>query len=129
MFLYYVALPCPHLMDPRNGQYKCDGPQITGAICRLKCNRGYKVVGAKKRECLNTSKWSENNSFCEILHCDELKNPENGSVILPCAAELGSMCRIICSPDFYTNSTDLTQKCELVNENTTEWSAPPSCIG
>ena len=116
-------------MDPQNGQYICDGPQLTGAVCRLKCNHGYKLVGAKKRKCLSTSKWSESNSFCEIFHCDELNNPENGNVVLPCATELGTMCRIICSLGYYTNSTNLTQKCGLINENTTEWSEPPKCIG
>ena len=116
-------------MNPRNGQYICDGPQVTGTVCRLKCNRGYMLVGAKKRKCLSTNTWSENNSFCEILHCDELKNPENASVILPCTTELGTTCRIVCSPDFYTNSTNLTQECKLVNENTTEWSEPSKCIG
>ena len=128
-YCMYVALPCPHLMELRNGQYTCDGPQVTGTTCRLKCNRGYKVVGAKKRKCLSTSKWSENDSFCEILHCDELKNPENASIILPCATELGTTCRTVCSLGFYTNSTNLTQHCELVNETVTEWSKPPKCIG
>ena len=116
-------------MDPRNGQYTCDGPQVTGAVCRLKCNRGYEVAGAKERKCLNTSKWSENNSYCETLHCDELDKPENGNVVLPCGTELGSTCRIVCSLGFYSNLTNLTQECELVNETSAEWSDPPTCIG
>ena len=116
-------------MDPRNGQYTCDGPQVTGAVCRLKCNRGYELVGAKRRKCLSTSKWSENSSYCDILHCDELSNPENGNVVLPCGTELGTTCRIVCSLGYYTNSTNLTQECELVNETATEWSEPPECIG
>ena len=124
-----LALPCSHLMDPRNGQYICDGPQVTGTTCRLKCNRGYKLMGAKKRECLSTGKWSEVNSFCEILHCDEINNPENGSVILPCDTKFGTTCGIACSPGFYTNSTKLTQECKLTANQTTEWSKPPNCIG
>jgi len=116
-------------MDPRNGHYDCDGPQVTGAICRLRCNRGYELVGAKIRKCLSTSKWSKNNSFCETLHCDELSNPENGNVVLPCATELSTTCRIVCSPGFYTNSTNLNQTCELTTEVTAEWTEPPKCIG
>jgi len=116
-------------MDPRNGYYICDGPQVTGAICRLRCNHGYELVGAKKRECLSTSKWSENDSFCETLHCDELNNPENGNVVLPCATEVNTTCRIVCSPGFYTNSTNLIQTCKLATESTTNWSEPPKCIG
>ena len=116
-------------MNPRNGQYICDGPQVTGAVCRLKCNRGYELVGAKKRECLSTNNWSENNSNCEILHCDELNNPGNANVILPCATELGAKCQIVCSLGFYTNSTNITQECKLVNESTTQWSEPAKCIG
>ena len=124
-----LALPCSPLMNPRNGRYTCDGPQVTGTACRLKCNRGYKLVGAKKRECLSTSKWTEINSFCEILHCDEINNPENGSVILPCDTKFGTTCGIACSPGFYTNSTTLTQECILTANHTTEWSEPPNCIG
>ena len=124
-----LALPCPTLLDPRNGHFNCDGPQVTGAICRLKCNPGYKLVGAKKRECLGTNKWSKNDSFCEVLHCDELNNPENGSVVLPCATQLGSKCRIVCSKGFYSNITDLTQECKLTPGNTAKWSGAPKCIG
>ena len=122
------ALPCPSLMDPRNGHYSCDGPQVTGAICRLKCNPGYKLVGADKRECLGTSNWSKN-SLCEIKHCDKLNNTVNSSVVLPCATKLGSKCRIVCSEGFYTNLTDLTQECKITSENTAKWSDPPKCIG
>ena len=79
--------------------------------------------------CLNTSKWSRNDSFCEILYCDILNNPANGSLVLPCGTKFGTTCRTVCSPGFYTNVTDLTQKCKLVAENITEWSEPPKCIG
>ena len=125
----YVARPCPNLMDPRNGQYICDEPQVTGAVCRLRCDRRYELVGAKKRECLSTSSWSENNSYCEILHCDELNNPDNANVVLPCATELDTKCQIVCSHGFYTNSTNITQECKLQNESNARWSEPPKCIG
>ena len=117
------------LMNPRNGQYICDGPQVTGTICDLNCTDGYELVGAENRTCLSTGKWSENNSFCEILHCNELSDPENGSVVLPCATEVGTKCRTLCSPGFYTNSVDLTQKCRLTAKNTVKWTDPPKCIG
>ena len=116
-------------MDPRNGKYDCDAPHVTGTVCKLDCNQGYELVGAKNRKCLSTSKWSANHSYCEILHCDELNNSENGNIILPCATELGTQCKIVCSPGFYTNSSSITQECKLVNKSTAKWSEPPKCIG
>ena len=127
--LYLLALPCPKLMDPRNGQYVCDGPQVTETFCDLNCTDGYELVGAKNRTCLSTGKWSENNSFCEILRCNKLNDPENGNVVLPCATELDTKCRILCSPGFYTNSVDRFQKCRLTARNTVKWTDPPKCIG
>ena len=116
-------------MNPRNGIYNCSGLQVTGTRCRLKCDRGYKLVGAKERECLSTSKWSQNDSYCEILHCDEPSNPKNGSVVFPCGTKLGTTCRTVCSPGFYTNVTDLTQECKLEGRKAAKWSDPPNCFG
>ena len=116
-------------MRPRNGRYGCDGPQVTEAICSFECNLGYNLIGSKERECLSSSKWSGNTSSCEILHCEELYNPTNGNVILPCATKLGTTCKISCSPGFYTNSTNSIQQCKSTDNKTAVWSVPPECIG
>jgi len=116
-------------MAPRNGNYTCDGPQITGTECTFECNLGYNLAGSKTRECLPNNEWSGNASSCKILHCDELDGPENGNVVLPCASRLGSNCRIVCISGFYSNSTNPFQNCQVTPDNSAVWSEPPQCIG
>ena len=116
-------------MNPRNGNYNCSGPPVTGTVCSLSCNRGYEINGPTERRCLRNSMWSGTTSFCELLQCNPLENPEHGSVILPCGTSLGTKCRISCSLGYYINSTDTTQQCTLRAENVTEWTEPPECIG
>ena len=115
-------------MNPRNGNYSCDGPQTTGALCSFQCNAGYELVGLTIQTCLSNGKWSGNTS-CQILHCDELNNPENGNVILPCGTKLSTTCSIQCSPGYYTQLNDPIQQCELMAGNTVKWTEPPDCIG
>ena len=126
---FFIALPCPTLMKLRNGEYICDGAQVTGAVCNFKCEHGYRLVGSDERQCLRTSMWSGNITSCQILHCNELGNPENGSVMLPCPTRLNTTCRILCSPGFYSTSQNLIQQCEVTDENVAVWSEVPECIG
>ncbi|XP_065908898.1 multiple epidermal growth factor-like domains protein 6 [Dysidea avara] len=119
---------CPLLTKPKNGDYSCSGLQITGTTCRFWCNFGYKRVGPKRLKCMTTSMWSGNISSCEILQCDPLENPENGSVILPCGTKVNTNCSILCSPGFYTTSVAPFQRCEPTEyNNATQWSKPPNC--
>ena len=127
--VYYVGESCLSLMTPRNGNYTCDGPQITGTVCTFECNLGYNLVGSESRECLHNSEWSGNTTSCEVLHCEELDGPENGNVILPCDTRLGSICRVGCSSGFYTNITNSFQECQLTPGNNAIWSEPPQCNG
>ena len=132
LYMYYIMLGkyCPLLTKPKNGDYSCSGLQITGTTCRFWCNFGYKRVGPKRLKCMTTSMWSGNISSCEILQCDPLENPENGSVILPCGTKVNTNCSILCSPGFYTTSVAPFQRCEPTEyNNATQWSKPPNCTG
>ena len=131
MYVYLLCLgqSCLSLMQPRNGNFTCDGPQITGTVCSFDCNLGYNLAGSKERECLSNNEWSGNTTTCEILHCDGLNNQENSRVILPCNTRLGTYCKVECSPGFYTNATNRLQKCQLTPNNVAVWSQPPQCIG
>ena len=116
-------------MRPRNGNFTCDGPQITKTVCSFDCNLGYNLVGSKERECQSNNEWSGNATFCEILHCDRINNPENALVILPCNRRLGSYCEVECLDTFYTNETVRFQQCQVTSDNVAFWSQPPQCIG
>jgi len=127
-FTICVGQPCPSLMI-RNGNYSCSGPQITGAVCTAHCDHGYGLVGSKEHECLSTSDWSGNLSSCDILHCEMLDNPMNGSVILPCGTTLNTVCRIACSAGFYATSSNPIQRCAVTDDNLALWSEVPECAG
>ena len=116
-------------MNPQNGHYNCSGPPVIGTVCRLDCNPGYKIVGPMERECLQNIMWSGSTSFCELLHCDPLENPEHGSVVLPCATRLGTKCKITCSSGYYTISANTFQQCNLTEDTVAEWTESPKCIG
>jgi len=128
LYLFIIGQPCPSLMI-RNGLYNCSGPLITGTECTAQCNHGYGLNGSPERECLSNSVWSGNASSCEILHCDVLRDPENGSIVLPCFTRLHTSCRIMCSSGFYTTSENPIQQCIVTDDNVAIWSDPPECAG
>ena len=107
----------------------CDGAQVTGAVCNFNCDHGYRLVGSDERQCLRTSMWSGNVTSCQILHCNMLGNPENGSVMLPCPTQLNTTCRIRCSAGYYSVSSNIFQRCEATDENVAVWSEVPECVG
>ena len=129
IYLLCLAQSCLSLMQPRNGNFTCNGPQTTGTVCSFDCNLGYTVAGSENRECLSNNEWSGNATFCEILHCNGISNPENARVVLPCNTRLGSYCRVDCSTGFYTNSTNRLQECQVTPDNMAIWSDAPQCIG
>ena len=116
-------------MKPINGNYSCSELIVTGSTCSFQCDRGYHLLGSVQRRCLGSGKWSDNTTSCEILHCTQLTNPENGIVILPCSTELNTACRINCLPGFYTTTPNPGQQCILQSDNTVAWSASPVCVG
>ena len=124
-----IGQQCTPLVSPINGNYSCNGLIITGTTCSFQCGRGYRLLGSQKRTCLSSGKWSGNATTCEILHCEELKNPENGTVIFPCSTELNTACRISCLSGYYTDSLNSSQQCMLRSDNVAEWSEPPVCAG
>ena len=126
---FLLGQSCLSLMTPANGNYSCNGSQITGTVCTFECNLGYNLVGSERRECLRNNEWSGTVTSCQILHCEELAGPENGNVVLPCNTRLGSICRVTCSSGFYTNSTNPLQECQVTPENVAVWSEALQCIG
>lgn len=119
-------------MKPRDGNYSCNGLQVTGTTCHFECNRGFNLIGSDERQCLvneflDSSEWSGNTTYCETLHCNKLNHSKNSSIILPCTTELNTACRIRCNQGYYTTSSQLFQQCYLTPDNVTKWTDPPVC--
>ena len=125
----YIAQPCPFLMRPQNGYISCDGEHVTDTTCNFECDLGYGLLGSINRTCLPNNTWSGETTYCEILLCEELQNPENGSVVLPCGQEYGTICNIQCSAEFYTTVEVPVQICNATGKDNVEWTPAPACQG
>ena len=116
-------------MRPQNGNISCDGEHVTDTTCQFECDLGYGLLGSISRVCLPSNTWSGEATYCDILRCDELQNPENGSVILPCGQEYGTACNIECLTGFYTTSEAPVQICNVTETGEVEWTLAPQCQG
>ncbi|RWS28807.1 CUB and sushi domain-containing protein 3-like protein [Leptotrombidium deliense] len=52
-----------------------------GSVLNYTCSTGYKVVGAKLRECGEDGKWSDSSPKCEEIRCVPPEKPKNSSVV------------------------------------------------
>ena len=116
-------------MMPQNGNMLCDGEHVTDTTCTFECDLGYGLLGSVSRTCLPNNTWSGGITNCNILNCEELQNPENAAVILPCGQEYGTICNIQCLTGFYTTLEDPVQMCNATKAGEVEWTATPTCLG
>ena len=116
-------------MMPQNGNISCDGEHVTDTTCTFECDVGYELVGSVNRTCLPDNTWSGETTNCNILLCEELQNPENGVIILPCGQEYGTICTIECSTGYFTTEEVPVQICDVTEMGIVEWTPAPPCQG
>ena len=126
---HFLDQSCPSLMMPQNGNITCDGGLVTNTTCMFECDVGYGLVGSVNRTCLPNNTWSGETTNCNILFCEELQNPEHGSIILPCRREYGTICRIKCLAGFYTTVEVPVQICNVSDAGEIVWTPAPVCQG
>ena len=102
---------------------------MTDTTCMFECDVGHVLVGSVNRTCLPNNTWSGEATNCDILLCEELENPENGSIILPCHREYGTVCRIECLSRFYTTVEEPVQMCNVSESGEVYWTPAPLCQG
>lgn len=125
----FIAQPCPSLMMPQNGSISCDGKYVTDTTCTFGCDLGYGLSGSVNRTCLPNNSWSGETTKCNMLFCEELQNPGNGTVILPCGQEYGTTCNIMCLTGFYTAQEAPVQTCNVTEVGKVEWTRSSQCQG
>ena len=54
-------------MAPPHGRMNCSG-FVTNETCWFTCEDGYDIQGSEKRTCLNSSKWSGQQTSCNGNH-------------------------------------------------------------
>ena len=116
-------------MMPQNGDISCDGEHVTDTTCMFQCDLGYGLAGPVNRTCLSNNTWSGETTNCNILLCEELQNPDNGFVILPCGQEYGTTCTIECLPGYFTTEKVPIQMCNATKAGEVEWTTTPTCQG
>ena len=69
---------------------------------------------------MSNGSWSGSDVTCDILHCDNLTDEIENSVLTnSCGSEFGSVCRIECNTGYRAVGND-TFTCASVND-TVEW--------
>ena len=69
---------------------------------------------------MSNESWSGSDVTCVILHCDDLiERIENSVLVNDCGSEFGSVCRVECNTGYRAVGND-TFTCDSVND-TVEW--------
>ncbi|XP_030583129.1 E-selectin-like [Archocentrus centrarchus] len=115
---------------PDNGYVNCShkhGNFSYDSLCQYSCKEGYKLSMQRPLRCTFSGKWSEKPPTCELVQCDRLSEPANGS--LKCSDPLGALsyqstCVVTCD-EGYELSGSLSLQCEASGH----WSASqPLCV-
>ncbi|XP_065896437.1 sushi, von Willebrand factor type A, EGF and pentraxin domain-containing protein 1-like [Dysidea avara] len=101
-------VPCPDLGQPDNGMIECmfgdDGVASYQDTCRFSCAEGYRLSGSTSRNCQSDGTWSGATETCDRVPCDELPQPEHGSVMCDYGddgtASYQDVCRYTCVDGF-----------------------------
>ena len=64
IILLCVAVDCGDLEDPKYGQVDVS-TTIFGSIARYSCDKGFRLIGKKVRQCLIDGEWSNEAPVCQ----------------------------------------------------------------
>ena len=116
------TVQCTSLSSPTNGNISCNSTGVSHYEdqCSFSCDPGYELTGSSSRQCLSNGSWSGSDVTCDILHCDNLTDGIEYSVLAnDCGSEFGSVCRVECNTGYRAVGND-TFTCVSVND-TVEW--------
>ena len=122
IFIFTYVVQCPDLSSPTNGNISCDSADVSHYEdqCSFSCDPGYELTGSSSRQCLSNESWSGSDVTCDILHCDNLTDTINNSVLAnDCGSEFGSVCRVECNTGYRAVGNG-TFTCASTND-TIEW--------
>ena len=110
------------LLSPSNGNISCNStgvPQYEDQ-CSFSCDSGYELTGSSTRQCLSNGSWSGADVTCDILHCNNLTDAVDNSVLVSnCGSEFGSVCSLGCITGYMVVGNNMFT-CDIVND-VVEW--------
>ena len=141
-FVSVLAIECPSLSPPANGQVVVSGLR-PGDEADYSCNPGFHLRGAESRTCQVNGEWSNEAPSCicklsthslkeysslvsthAAILCEELTDPANGEVTVS-GRTPGSVASYTCRPGFALEGATL-RTCQ----STGRWSLDaPVCVG
>ncbi|KAM9385820.1 P-selectin [Pholidichthys leucotaenia] len=117
---------------PNKGRVDCThkhGDFSYDTVCQYSCEEGYELSMAEPLRCTASKQWSEQPPTCDLVQCDGLFNPAQGS--MECSDPLGafsyqSTCVFTCNKGYVlADSLSNTLQCEASGR----WNvSKPSCV-
>jgi len=84
--------------------------------CLFSCDPGYELTRPSTRQCLSNGSWSGADVTCNILHCNNLTNTiENSVLVNNCGSEFGSVCSLGCETGYRPVGNNIFT-CNSVND-------------
>ncbi|CAN8010379.1 unnamed protein product, partial [Ixodes pacificus] len=96
---------CQTLGAPFHGSIKCSTEAFDfETVCEFECQRGYVLIGSRKRSCLSIALWDGLPTLCRPVSCPPLLAPANGIFSPAHCSEtksaFGETCHLRCNDGF-----------------------------
>ncbi|XP_077984689.1 sushi, von Willebrand factor type A, EGF and pentraxin domain-containing protein 1-like [Glandiceps talaboti] len=95
---YCNIVTCEELQPPKNGSLQSSS-QTYLSVATISCDEGFTLVGAHERICTAYGNWTGQPTTCNVIACEKLQVPKNGSLQSPSQTYL-SMATISCDEGF-----------------------------
>ncbi|XP_064397067.1 CUB and sushi domain-containing protein 1-like isoform X5 [Halichondria panicea] len=116
------VIECPTLQNPDNGEVNIQVGINGDTTATYSCNEGYELNGNNIRNCEANLQWSGTAATCEIVVCDGLSPPVNGTLLLS-SVVFNSQATYGCNSGFMINGPTVR-----ICQQTGSWSGNiPTC--
>lgn len=121
---------CIGLKDVHNGRYNMTGNDF-GSVATVVCNKGYYLIGERRRTCMGTGEWDGQEPTCEVVKCGPPPEIEYGQHDAGTDGDhqYGHVVVYSCKAD-YTLFGQAESHCTMSQDSTTQegiWTAAPTC--
>ncbi|XP_042878589.1 sushi, von Willebrand factor type A, EGF and pentraxin domain-containing protein 1-like isoform X2 [Penaeus japonicus] len=106
-------------LSQSNTQQSADGLNLVqqsdyvyGAEVEYDCSLGYKLLGARKRHCMETGDWDSPEPRCYEQFCSELLAVQNGYIVYH-GSGVNSRAEYICNPGYNLVGVDFELLCQI----------------
>lgn len=101
-FNIFAEKKCQELEVPFYGSMNCSTDSFDfETVCEFECQRGYVLIGSRKRTCLSIALWDGLPALCRLVQCTTLSPPANGYMVnADCGVVFNAACGFRCNPGY-----------------------------